>query len=62
MQLVFFGLGDFFGFWTLASYATKNWSNKENSKIPEFSILGIGQNRKRGNLDGFHFFLLNHKF
>ena len=34
----------------------KIWSKKKLSEISEFSILGIGQYRKLGNLGNFIFF------
>ena len=34
----------------------KIWSKRILSEIPEFLILGIGQNRKLGNLGNFLFF------
>ena len=36
----------------------KIWSKRTFSEISEFSILGIGQNRKLGNLGNWHFSLL----
>ena len=42
-----------FRFWV--SYTTKNFSKRKLSKISEFSNLGIGQNRKLGNLGKFSF-------
>ena len=40
-------------------YTTKNLSKRKLSEISEFSILGIGQNRKLGNLGNFYFFSLS---
>ena len=37
----------------------KNLSKIKLSEISEFSILGMGQNRKLGNLGNCTFFLLN---
>ena len=53
-----FSYKSFFQFWV--SYTTKNLSKIKLSKISEISILGIGQNRKLGNLGKWYFFLLNH--
>ena len=38
----------------------KIWSKRKLSEISKFLILGIGQNRKLGNLGNFTFFLLIH--
>ena len=46
----------FFRFWV--SDTTKSLSKRNLSEISEFSILGIGQNRKLGNLGNWHFSLL----
>ena len=48
----------FFRFWV--SCATENLIKIKLSQISEFSILGLGQNRKLGNLKNCFFFLLNH--
>ena len=47
-----------FRFWV--SYTTKNLSQIKLSKISKFSILGIGQNRKLGNLRSWHVFFSKH--
>ena len=39
-------------------YTTKNLSKMKLSKISEFSILGVGQNCKLGNLGNGYFFLI----
>ena len=44
----------FFRFWV--SYATENLNKIKPSQISEFSILGLGQNRKLGNLKNCFFF------
>ena len=36
------------------------WKKRHISQISEFSILGIGQNWKLGNLGNLHCFFLNH--
>ena len=56
VKLKFFLLGHFFDF--EFQHTTKNLSKRNLSEISEFSILGIGQNRKLGNLGNWHFSLL----
>ena len=58
VNVFFFGVifQSVFRFWV--SYTTKNLSKRKLSEISEFSILGIGQNRKLGNLGNWHFSLL----
>ena len=46
----------FFRFWV--SCATENLIKIKLSQISEFSILGLGQNRKLGNLKNCFFFLI----
>ena len=40
-----------------ATNTVKIWSKRTLSEISEFSILGVGQNEKLGNLGNFIFFL-----
>ena len=47
------------GFPTLKSIETINfWSKRKLSEVSKFSISGIEQNKKLGNLGNFHFFVL----
>ena len=38
-----------------ATKMIKNWSKRKLSEVSKFSISGIGQNRKLGNLGNGHF-------
>ena len=52
---VFVSVHFFVVYKTLVTATVKIWSKSEISKISEFSILGIGQNRKLENLWSFQF-------
>ena len=47
-------------FWILITITVIIWSKRTLSEISEFSILGIEQNRKLGNLGNFLLFFLIH--
>ena len=60
MKLFSFCVGWFFlAFLNLELQSVSLFKVNEISEISEFSILGIGQNQKLGNLGNLHFFLFN---